>query len=57
MCFDSISSKDNFVEYVKQALLDRLFSARASSVRAQKKRTSDQRVDENFNQQDFKTRK
>ncbi len=36
-------------------LLDRLFSLRASGVQAQKKHTSDQRVNEKFSRQGFKT--
>ncbi len=53
MCIDRISAKDNLVEL--SALLDRLFSACASGVRAQKKRASDQRVNKTFDRQGFKT--
>ncbi len=42
VCFDSISAKDNYLS--NQALLDGLFSARASGERAQKKRTSEWNV-------------
>ncbi len=52
MCFDSIRSKDNLVE--KSGAVRR-FSAHASGVRAQKKHTSDQRTNEKFNWQGFKT--
>ncbi len=41
--------------FSNQALLDRLFSSRASGARAQTKRTSDQRVNEKLNRQGFKT--
>ncbi len=36
-------------------LLDRLFSAHASGVQAQKKPTSDQRANEKLNRQGFET--
>ncbi len=47
VCFDSISAKDYLVQL--SVLLDRLFRARSSGVRAQKKRTSDQHLNETFN--------
>jgi len=54
VCFDRISSKDDLVE--KSGAVRQAFSARASGVRAQKKkRRSDQRANEKLNRQGFKT--